>query len=226
MADQLGHHTGSKYTGGLSEGRFEGEGEFTFPDGVVYRGGFRNGQFHGSGTMHFPDGSKYEAVWDNGTEITGAYSFKDGLAYDPDEGVEQAAPAEGADGGASGTTKGWGYLVPSDRRFHSERQRGHIEPAGQGWLGDGGTADVPEGCYDMAGGLHYDPSDETVKQNDTGKVVRRPDAKEKEWVLSSCRHAVSSGAGDSAQMKEPSAKAEVSPRAPGEGTPRPAAVSS
>jgi len=190
----------------VSDGRFEGEGEFTFPDGVVYRGGFRDGQFHGSGMMLFPDGSKYEAVWEAGKEITGSYSFQDGLAYDPEE--VSGTPEEASDG--------WNYLVPSDRRFHSERRRGKVEPAGQGWLGDGGTPEgIPEGCYDTGLGTHYDPTTETVVQTSSGKAVSRPAEKEKSWILEKCRQAVRSGVGASATMEAATA---VSPRPMGEAT--------
>lgn len=219
----------AQFTGGVVDGRFEGEGIFTFPDGVQYKGSFRNGQFHGAGTLHFQDGGKYEAVWDMGTELTGAYAFSDGLAYDPEEGqlagkssatAEPVSRVEEADA----ATSGWLYLEAGDRRFHSERQRVRIEPAGKGWLGDGGTAEVPEGTYDIGAGLHFDTTADSVVETATGKPIRKADETEKAWILSTCRHAVTSGVTLSARMEAPGAKQEVSPRAPGELSPRPAAA--
>jgi hypothetical protein len=219
----------AQFTGGVVDDRFEGHGTFTFPDGVEYKGTFRNGQFHGAGTLRFPDGGTYEAVWDMGTELTGAYSFKDGLAYDPEEsrlaeeGKNATAEAP-TDGTAGAGESGWLYLAPGDRRFHSERQRVHIEPAGKGWLGDRGTAAVPEGTFDMGGGLHLDVTTDTVVETATGKALRKADDAEKAWVVSTCRHAVTAGVTLSARMEAPGAKQEVSPRAPGEASPRPAAT--
>lgn len=99
-----------QYTGRIVEGRFEGEGEYTFPDGVVYRGGFRDGQFHGEGELRFPSGGIYRAVFDNGTEVEGTFVFADGLTYDP--------------------TPDWTYLQAADRRFFTELTKGGVRPAG------------------------------------------------------------------------------------------------
>jgi hypothetical protein len=183
------HSSVAQYRGPELDGRFEGAGELTFPDGVVYKGGFRDGQFHGQGTLHFPDGSKYDAVWENGKELDGTFAFADGLTYDPLEGSSMGAKGEG-----------WSYLTPSDRRFHTERTLGRIKPAGDASLGDGRTAPVPEGSFDIGGGMHYDPIHDQVVETSTSKRLRSPNDQERQWITSRCRQAVSNGVTKSASM--------------------------
>ena len=46
----------SGYAGPTKEGWEQGDGKFTFPNGVVYEGAFDKGEFHGEGTLHYPNG--------------------------------------------------------------------------------------------------------------------------------------------------------------------------
>ena len=63
MSD-LASYVGSTYVGDMKEGRFHGQGVFTYPTGVRYEGGFDNNQFHGDGLLIFSDsGAVYTACW-------------------------------------------------------------------------------------------------------------------------------------------------------------------
>ncbi len=57
---------GSKYVGGLVDGRRSGQGTFTTPDGKKYVGELKNGKMHGQGTFTWPDGNKYVGEWKDG----------------------------------------------------------------------------------------------------------------------------------------------------------------
>ena len=48
--------SGSDYTGPTNNTWEQGEGKFTFPNGVVYQGNFDKGEFHGNGTLIYPNG--------------------------------------------------------------------------------------------------------------------------------------------------------------------------
>ncbi len=78
------------------------------PAGTVYKGGFKGGEFHGEGSLTVPGFGTYSAIWDNGKEIKGGYTFSDGLKY---------------------SDENWKYCSASDRRFYNEIQEG-IRPAG------------------------------------------------------------------------------------------------
>ena len=40
-----------KYEGDIKEGWFDGNGKFTYDNGVIYEGEFSKGRFHGNGTL-------------------------------------------------------------------------------------------------------------------------------------------------------------------------------
>lgn len=58
------------YTGEMSDGRFNGEGEVLFSDGSSYKGGFAEGRFEGSGVFTSIDGWRYDGIFSRG-RITG-----------------------------------------------------------------------------------------------------------------------------------------------------------
>ncbi len=60
------HRDGTSYVGDFYEGRIEGYGEYTFPNGVVYIGELKNGKAHGEGIMIHPDGRRVGRHWVNG----------------------------------------------------------------------------------------------------------------------------------------------------------------
>ena len=48
--------SGSEYQGPKKHDWEEGNGKFTFPNGVIYEGNFNKGEFHGDGTLIYPNG--------------------------------------------------------------------------------------------------------------------------------------------------------------------------
>ena len=52
-----------EYTGEIKNGKPNGTGSITFPDGDKYVGEFKDGLPNGKGTFFFPDGSKYYQNW-------------------------------------------------------------------------------------------------------------------------------------------------------------------
>ena len=57
-----------KYVGEFKDGKPNGQGTLTTPDGRKYVGEWKNGKEHGHGTFIFPDGTKYVGEWKNGKE--------------------------------------------------------------------------------------------------------------------------------------------------------------
>ena len=60
-----------KYIGEIKNGKPNGQGTYTFPDGKKYEGKFKDGKEHGKGTYTYPDGVKYEGEWKNGKRCNG-----------------------------------------------------------------------------------------------------------------------------------------------------------
>ena len=56
------------YKGDVENGKPNGQGTYTFPDGKKYEGKFKDGKEHGKGTYTYPDGVKYEGEWKEGKE--------------------------------------------------------------------------------------------------------------------------------------------------------------
>jgi hypothetical protein len=175
-------YTGSSYDGPTVNGRPEGQGEYTFPDGVKYVGSFKQGMFHGSGKLVFP-GGEYHATWDHGEEVKGSYTFNDGLKFA---------------GSSTESEKPWGYATKKDRRFYTETTAGKIHAAGDEQLTNAVPSPaLPAGCYDTGDG-YYDPAKAAIFAYDSGSKVREPSSDEVEWILSTCRVAapvVEDGAG-------------------------------
>mmetsp|Transcript_4690 Transcript_4690/g.6446 ORF Transcript_4690/g.6446 Transcript_4690/m.6446 type:complete len:169 (-) Transcript_4690:336-842(-) len=156
-------YTGSKYEGKTEDGRFVGEGEYTYPDGTRYVGGFKNGEFHGKGTLYFENGA-YHAEWDEGKEVSGEYVFGDGLKYSRHD---------------------WPYCTPKDRRFFTEINNG-IKPAGEMQLtNEDQPLEMPEGCFN-AGDGYYNPTTHAVHKFGSGEEIRRVDEEEAKWITEKC----------------------------------------
>ncbi len=195
-------HFFSQHTGETHNARMEGQGEYTFPDGMVYKGAFYNGMFHGKGELHFPHGGVYTSEWFEGKEVQGRYTFRDGLEY----------------GGVR-----WDYVTPSDRRFYSERLD-KIKPSGDTALSDkpaeGGEA-IPAGCWDLGNDMHLslDAAAEvegasaaaaaggasadkgTVFRTSTGEALRAATVAEVSWATRQARQSVPGGTAKMARMQ-------------------------
>ena len=55
--------THSKYKGDIVNGKPNGQGTITYPDGRKYVGEWKNGTWNGQGTYTFKDGFGYEGEW-------------------------------------------------------------------------------------------------------------------------------------------------------------------
>ena len=66
----------TKFVGEIKNGKQNGEGTQTYPDGRKYVGEWKNGEYHGQGTFTSPDGNKYDGEWKDGTyHGHGTYTF-------------------------------------------------------------------------------------------------------------------------------------------------------
>ncbi|KAJ3033856.1 MORN repeat-containing protein 5 [Rhizophlyctis rosea] len=155
---------GSPFEAESKNGRIEGKGKYTFPNGNVYIGELKDGQFHGDGTIHFTNGGKYEARWENGLAVQGLYTFKDGLEYAPSQ---------------------WDYCTELDRRFYTERVNGFRPGEPQLSNDPSGPPTIPIGTYDVGDG-YFNPDDGIVYTY-TGQMLRQPGDEEKQWILGFCR---------------------------------------
>ncbi len=68
----------SKFVGEVSNGKPNGHGTTTFPDGRKHVGEYKNGQISGQGTLTYPDGGKYVGEWKNGEKWNGTEYDKKG----------------------------------------------------------------------------------------------------------------------------------------------------
>jgi len=74
---------GEKYEGEWKDGKKEGQGNFTSSGGSRYVGEFRNDKRNGYGTFTWPDGGKYEGEWKNGIfHGQGTITLADGEKYE------------------------------------------------------------------------------------------------------------------------------------------------
>eukprot|EP00274_Cyanoptyche_gloeocystis_P001474 CAMPEP_0196660642 /NCGR_PEP_ID=MMETSP1086-20130531/40768_1 /TAXON_ID=77921 /ORGANISM="Cyanoptyche gloeocystis , Strain SAG4.97" /LENGTH=153 /DNA_ID=CAMNT_0041995161 /DNA_START=74 /DNA_END=532 /DNA_ORIENTATION=- len=151
-------YSGSRYEGDYCNGRIEGSGKYTFPDGNYYVGELKDGMFHGNGILYFPGFGKYTASWANGLAVEGVYTFADGLEYQDQK---------------------WQYCSPTDRRFYSEICNG-LKPAGESQACDSEKApDIPQGCYDVGDG-YFNP-DKGKIYSYQHKYIRMPSSDEVQW---------------------------------------------
>ena len=161
-------YTGSRFQGGLSSGRADGEGTYIFPNGTRYVGGFKNGMFEGKGTMFIPNCGAYTAMWLEGKKVEGEYKFSDGLEYKESE---------------------WGYCTLNDRRFKTELEQG-IRPAGQSQLTNHREGDPKlEPNHADAGDGYVDLKSNDGKVHDfqTGETKRYVEPTETKWLMEKAR---------------------------------------
>ncbi|KAJ3127265.1 MORN repeat-containing protein 5 [Nowakowskiella sp. JEL0407] len=155
---------GSPFQADVVNGRIEGKGVYTFPDGNMYTGFFKDGQFHGKGTLHFKNGGKFEAEWNKGKSSQGRYTFKDGLEY---------------------KLENWDYCTDKDRRFYSERVSGFRHGKPQLTNDISGPPEIPVGTYDVGDGYYKLETNSIFTYS--GEFVRNPDESEQEWIVGNCR---------------------------------------
>eukprot|EP00439_Symbiodinium_sp_Y106_P047663 s291_g6.t1 len=130
--DEMSLWSNTSYEGPSKNEWYEGEGKFTFPNGVVYVGQFRKGEFHGQGALVYPNGGRYQATWERGYAVEGRYVFNDGLLYED---------------------KNWQYVSQGDRRFYTEVKEG-LKPAGETLLtNEKVPPPIPKGTYDYGAAL-------------------------------------------------------------------------
>ena len=81
-----GHFTypdGAVYDGEWKDGKRHGPGRLTHPDGTVYEGEFKDGKKHGEGCITFPSDAVYVGVFNNGQQQgQGFFFYPDGAVYD------------------------------------------------------------------------------------------------------------------------------------------------
>jgi len=73
---------GSKLVGEFMEGWMNGQGTITYPNGYMYVGEFKDNEKHGQGTQTFPDGYKYVGKYKDGLPHgQGTMNFPDGSKF-------------------------------------------------------------------------------------------------------------------------------------------------
>lgn len=76
---------GEKYEGEWKNGKLDGHGKVTYPNGRIYEGEWKNGKPDGHGKATYPDpcGGIYDGEWKDGKrEGRGFFTFFDGTVYD------------------------------------------------------------------------------------------------------------------------------------------------
>jgi len=71
-----------KYVGEIENGKPNGTGSITFPDGRKHVGEFKDGKPNGQGTLTFPDGGKYVGEFKDGKRWKGTVYDKYGNIFD------------------------------------------------------------------------------------------------------------------------------------------------
>jgi hypothetical protein len=76
---------GSVYEGTFKNGRQDGTGTYTLPNGYSYTGAWVDGEIKGQGVARYPNGSVYEGLFDQGKPVgKGKITFPDGGTYEGD----------------------------------------------------------------------------------------------------------------------------------------------
>ncbi len=74
--------TQPKYKGEISNGKPNGTGTGTYPNGRKYVGDWKDNRRHGQGTLLSPDGKKYEGEWkDDKKHGQGTETYPNGSKY-------------------------------------------------------------------------------------------------------------------------------------------------
>ena len=69
-----------KYVGEIKNGKPNGHGTLTKPEGSKYVGKFNDGKYHGQGTLTLTNGTRYEGEWKDGfVNGQGTYTFRSGI---------------------------------------------------------------------------------------------------------------------------------------------------
>ena len=72
-----------KYEGIIENGKPNGRGIYTSPNGNQYLGEFKNGKKHGHGTYTYSNGNKYTGQWKDGKKnALGTFIYKSGSRYE------------------------------------------------------------------------------------------------------------------------------------------------
>ena len=71
-----------KYIGEIENGKPNGTGTITFPDGQKYVGEYKDGKKHGQGTYTYTDGRKYVGEFKNGNFWNGTTYKIDGNIFE------------------------------------------------------------------------------------------------------------------------------------------------
>ena len=124
--------------------------------------------FHGEGTIFVPGAGSYKAFWKEGKEVSGEYTFADGLQYEK---------------------KDWKYCTLDDRRFYTEIQDG-LKQAGQSQLTNNRNGDpkLEEGQYDAGDGYYdFKKRDGKIRSFKTGEEIRYLEPGEDKWLKQKCR---------------------------------------
>jgi hypothetical protein len=50
---------GQRYVGQMVDGQLQGQGHYSWPDGLEFQGAFESSQVHRQGTVTWPDGAQY-----------------------------------------------------------------------------------------------------------------------------------------------------------------------
>ena len=73
---------GRKYVGDWKDGKLNGRGTLTLPNGEKYVGDWKGNRRHGQGTLLSPDGKKYEGEWkDDKKHGQGTETYPNGSKY-------------------------------------------------------------------------------------------------------------------------------------------------
>lgn len=87
---------GTRYVGGVVDGKRTGKGTIFWQDGTRFVGNFENDQRSGPGTMILPDGAVYNGIFENDALVDTTSSTDDLSSLDPtDRAAELSEPVAG-----------------------------------------------------------------------------------------------------------------------------------